>query len=305
MPEWVSPAKQEAAAGYGASLILKGTTLQESIDHAVALAASEGMTFIHPYNDERVIAGQGTIGLEIVEDLPKVATVIVPVGGGGLIAGITTAVKALVPESRVIGVQAAACPSARAAIAHGGPVTIGSGTTIADGIRVSRVGDLAFPVLRDRVDDLVEVDDEAIVAAMYALLERKKVLAEGAGATPLAALLSGKVKIAGGEQIVAVISGGNVDPFLFERVLRKGLFEAGRILEGTIELEEGPQSLPVLLSLIAGEGGTVTRIEQERVSSDLPLHLIRVNLDIETRGPDQRDRILAVLEKTGYRIHVK
>jgi threonine dehydratase len=305
MPEWVSPAKQEAAASYGASLILKGTTLQESIAHAVALAESEKMTFIHPYNDALVIAGQGTIGLEIAEDLPGVATVIVPIGGGGLIAGITTAVKALVPDCRVIGVQAAACPSARIALDHGGPVTISAAPTIADGIRVSRVGDLAFPVLRDGVDALAEVDEEAIISAMYTLLERKKVLAEGAGAAPLAALLSGKVKITRGEQVVAVISGGNVDASLFERILRKGLFEAGRILECTCEIEEGAKSLPVLLSLIAGEGGIVTRIGQERVSSDLPLHLIRVDLAIETRGPDHLNRILAVLAERKYRIHVK
>jgi threonine dehydratase len=305
MPEWVSATKQEATAGYGAAIILKGVTLQESIGHAIALAASGDMTFIHPYNDETIIAGQGTIGLEIIQDLPDVDTVIVPIGGGGLISGIATAVKTLRPEARVIGVQAAACPSVRNALERGEPVTVDSEPTIADGIRVNRIGSLAFPIVRDLVDAVVEVDDSAIVHAMYALLERKKVLSEGAGATPLAALLSGKVKITRGERIVVVISGGNVDPFLFERILRKGLYDSGRILECTFELEEGPQSLPLLLSLIAGEGGTVTRIEQERASSDLPLHLIRVTLEIETRGRDHRDWIPEVLEKAGYRIHVK
>jgi threonine dehydratase len=304
MPEWVSPSKQEAAAGYGATVVLKGATLQECIEYAADLAVQSDMTFIHPYDDEAVIAGQGTIGLEIVEDLPAVDSIIVPVGGGGLIAGITTAVKDLRPGARIIGVQASACPSARSALASGSPVTIDAGPTIADGIRVTRTGDLAFPVLRDRVDALVEVDDAAIVHAMYALLERKKVLAEGAAAAPLAALLSGKVQVAPGEQVALVISGGNVDAFLFERILRKGLFDAGRILECSLELEEGPRSLPALLSLIAQEGGTITRIEQVRGSPDLPLHLLRVILEIETRGPDHRERILSVLSGAGYRIQV-
>jgi threonine dehydratase len=249
-----------------------------------------------------VIAGQGTIGLEIVEDLPEVDSVIVPVGGGGLIAGITVAVKELRPETRIIGVQAEACPSARSALACGTPVTIDSGPTIADGIRVTRTGDLAFPVLRDRVDALVEVDDAAIVHAMYTLLERKKVLAEGAAAASLAALLSGKAQVAPGENVAIVISGGNVDAFLFERILRKGLFDAGRILECSLELEEGALSLPVLLSLIAQEGGTITRIEQVRGSPALPLHLVRVILEIETRGPDHQDRILSILKGAGYRV---
>ena len=302
MPEWVSPGKQEAAAGYGARIILHGRTLQESIEHAISRAESEQMTFIHPYDDEAVIAGQGTIGLEISEDLPGITTVIVPVGGGGLIAGIAVAVKALAPDARVIGVQAAACPSARSALTRGAPVTIDSEPTIADGIRVTRIGDLAYPLLRDLVEGVVEVDEEEIVHAMYTLLERKKVLAEGAGAAPLAALLSGRVQVKPGEQVAVVVSGGNVDPVLFERVLRKGLFEAGRLLECILELEEGPRSLPALLTLIAEEGGTISRVEQERGSPDLPLHLIRVNLGIETRGPAHQQQILERLRSAGYRV---
>jgi threonine dehydratase len=302
MPEWVSPSKQEAAMGYGATVILKGATLQECIDHASNLAGNGEMIFIHPYDDEAVIAGQGTIGLEIIEDLPSVDMVIVPVGGGGLIAGITTAVKELRPETRIIGVQAVACPSARKALEYGEPLTVDAGPTVAVGIRVPRVGDLAFQVIRESVDAIVEVDDSAIVHAIFALLERKKVLAEGAGAASLAALLSGLVPVVPGEHVVAVITGGNVDAFLFERILRKGLFDAGRILECSLELEEGPLSLPVLLSLIAQEGGTITRIEQVRGSPDLPLRLIRVILEIETRGPDHRDRILTILKGAGYRV---
>jgi threonine dehydratase len=305
MPEWVSPSKQEAAAGYGAAIILKGSTLQESIGHARELAASGHLTFIHPYNDEAVIAGQGTIGLELLGDLPDVDTVVVPIGGGGLIAGVAVAVKGIRPETRIIGVQAAACPSARNAFQSGKPVTISSGPTIADGIRVTRIGELAFPVLKDRVDGVVEVEEQEIVHAMYALLERKKVLAEGAGAAPLAALLSGKIPTEPRERVVVIISGGNIDPFLFERIFRKGLFDAGKIQEWSFELEEGPQSLPMLLTLIAREGGTITRIEQERGSSQLPPHLVRVVLEIETRGPEHRERILSKLQNAGYSVRTR
>ena len=300
MPVWVSPGKQEAAAGYGARIILNGSTLQESIDHAMTLAAERSMTFIHPYNDEAVIAGQGTIGLEILEDLPDTGSIVVPVGGGGLIAGIATAVKAIRPDIRIIGVQAAACPSAAAARETGGPATVTAHPTIADGIRVTRTGDLTWPAIRDLVDTIVLVDEAAMVNAISALLERKKVLAEGAGAAPLAALLSGAVTPAPGEKIVLVISGGNVDAFLLERIIRKGLYDSGRVLQCTFEIDEGVRALPHLLSLVAAEGGTISRVEQERITPDLPLHLIRVTLEIEVRGPRHGRRVMAALETAGY-----
>ena len=302
MPEWVSPGKQEAAAGYGARVILKGASLEESIIHAMNLADSGAMIFIHPYDDEAVIAGQGTIGLEILEDLPDADTIIVPVGGGGLIAGIATAVKAERPSVRVIGVQASACPSAAAALQGGGPVTVESYPTIAEGIRVTRTGDKTWPALRDLVEDVVLVEDEQIIAAISLLLERKKVLAEGAGAAPLAALLSGAIHLYPGKKVVAVVSGGNLDTFLLERVLRRGLFDAGKILTVTTDIEEGSRALPVLLSLIAHEGATISRVEQERGSPDIPLHLNRVTLEMELRGPEHRNRVISKLRENGYRV---
>jgi threonine dehydratase len=302
MPEWTSPGKQEAAAGYGAQVILKGTSLEESIEHARSLSASRSMTFIHPFDDDAVIAGQGTIGLEILEDLPDVETISVPVGGGGLIAGIATAVKAGRKSVRVIGVQASACPSAVAARRAGEPVTVESLPTIADGIRVTRTGDHTWPVVRDLVDDVVVVNDDQIVTAISSLLERKKVLAEGAGAAPLAALLSKTISLHRGEKVVAIISGGNLDTFILERIIRKGLFDEGRILRCTIEIEEGARALPALLSLIAREGAMVSRIEQERGSPDLPLHLNRVTLEMELRGPRHKDQLLIVLRENGYRV---
>ena len=202
MPEWVSLSKQEATVGYGARVILKGETLEESITHACERAKNEGYTFIHPYDDPAVIAGQGTVGLEIMEDLPGADHVIVPVGGGGLIAGIATAAKAIRPSVQVTGVQATACPSAVAALTQGKPVTVASGPTIADGIRVKRTGGIAFPVIRDLVDRVVLVDEVETRKAVVLLLERKKILSEGAGAVSLAALLEGRVPVRGGEKVV-------------------------------------------------------------------------------------------------------
>jgi threonine dehydratase len=302
MPVWVSPSKQEAAAGYGATVILSGKSLQESIDHALELGTSREMTFIHPYDDERVVEGQGTIGLEILEDLPDVDLVVVPVGGGGLIAGITTAVKAKRPESRVIGVQAEACPSAVEALRTGGPVTIESEPTIADGIRVTRTGDVTFPVIRDLVEELIIVDDDEIVDAVLALLERKKVLAEGGGAATLAALMAGKLPVRDDEKVVLVISAGNVDSFLLERILRKGLFSSGRILRCTVEMEEEGRSVADLLALVAREGGTLIGLEQERAAPDLSLSMISVTLELEVRGHQHQEKLLRVLWDAGYRI---
>jgi len=300
MPEWVSLAKQEATVGYGARVILRGGSLEESIAHAMQAALDEEMTFIHPYDDPLVIAGQGTIGLEILEDLPNVDLVIVPVGGGGLISGIASAVKSARPGTRVVGVQAAACPSAAEALRRGGPVEVGAGPTIADGIRVKRTGDHTYPVLRDCVSSVVLVDEEAITSAMLQLLERKKVLSEGAGAAPLAALLSGVVPLAQGEKVALVISGGNVDTFLLERILKKGLYSGGRMVQLAVVVEEGAHSLPALLQILARAGGVVNRIDQERSAPDLPVHQMRVILELEVRGQAHREALIAALHEAGF-----
>lgn len=300
MPEWVSLAKQEATLGYGARVLLKGTSLEESIRHARALSRSQEMTFIHPYDDPLVIAGQGTVGLEIFEDLPQTDLVVVPVGGGGLIAGIATAMKYLVPAARVVGVQAAACPSASTALEEGGPVTVEAHPTIADGIRVKRTGKLTFPALRDIVDDVVLVEEQAIVDAILQLLERKKVLSEGAGASPLAALLSGKVPVREGEKVVLVISGGNVDTFLLERILKKGLYANGRMVQLSVPVDEGVNSISLLLQILAREGAVVNRIDQERSAPDLPVHRMRVILELEIRGRSHLKALIAALNDSGF-----
>ncbi len=305
MPIWASIAKQEATRGYGSEVILKGESLVECIEIARQMALKTGRMFIHPYDDVEVIAGQGTIGLEILEDLPGVNTIIVPVGGG-LIGGIAAAVKALRPETRVVGVQAAACPSAIEAIKAGRPVALNAEEkgSLADAIMVTQVGDVSFVLLRDLVDEIVAVGEERIAAAMLLLQERKKILAEGAGAVPLAALLSRSIHLMPGSNAVLVISGGNVDSLLLDRVIHQGLLFQGRLMRFSVILEDAPGSLAKLLSLIAGFDANIVHIHHARNERDLPLVFTRVDLELETRGFDHIDLIRNSLEKAGYDIRL-
>jgi threonine dehydratase len=304
MPIWASIAKQEATRGYGAEVILKGESLVECIEIARQMAFETGRMFIHPYDDEEIISGQGTIGLEILEDLPDVDTIIVPVGGGGLIGGIAAAVKALRHQARIIGVQAAACPSACEALKAGGPVALDAeeNSSLADAIMVTQVGDADFPLLRDLVDEIVVVDESQIAAAMLLLLERKKILSEGAGAVPLAALLSKSVSLPPGSKAVLVISGGNVDSLLLDRIIHQGLLFQGRLMRFSVLLEDTPGSLAKLLNLIAGFGANVVHIHHARNRRDLPLNFTRVDLELETRGPNHIKEIAETMDASSYRI---
>jgi threonine dehydratase len=301
MPNWASISKQAATRAYGAEVILHGASLEESLDRAREMAA-QGMMLVHAYDDPLVIAGQGTIGLEIHEDLPSVDQVIVPVGGGGLVAGIATALRGRNPGVRVTGVQAAACPSAAEALRAGRPVTVESRPTLADGIRVRRVGDLPFPVIRDLVDRVALVDEDAIADAILLLLERKKVLAEGAGAAPLAAILSGSAGVTPGSRVVLVVSGGNLDIPLLERVIRRGLVRTGRVLHLTATIDDAPGTLAGVLSLIGSSGGNILHIHHGRGDPGIGVTAVRLDLVIETRGPDHSHAIREELRKAGYRV---
>ena len=303
MPVWASIGKQEATRGYGAEVILAGGSLAESISVAQDMAG-DGRAFIHPYDDLEIITGQATIGLEILEDLPDPDVVIVPVGGGGLIGGIATAIKAVRPETRVVGVQAAACPSALEALRAGERVAVDAKKSIADGISVKQVGEANFPIIRDKVDEVVLAEEEEISSAVLALLERKKVLAEGAGAAPLAALLGSKVSVPERSKVVLVISGGNLDPPLLERVIRQGLLRNGRIMRFSACIEDVPGSLARLLSLVAEGGGNVLSIHHARGGKDLSLFRSRVDLEVETRSFDQIEEIKEALLAAGYEIRV-
>jgi threonine dehydratase len=301
MPEWASISKQQATAGYGGEVILFGQSVDESIVKAKELA-NAGKTFIHPYDDTQIMAGQGTIGLEILQELPDPDMILVPVGGGGLIGGIATAVKSLHPKTRMIGVEAAACPSAHRSLQAGGVTRIEPQKSIADGIAIKQVGEITFSVMQDKVDSVVLVEEDQIAAAVLMLLERKKILAEGAGAVPLAALLSGAVETPKGAKIVLVISGGNMDSPLLDRVIRHGLFRNGRIMRFSVCLHDIPGSLAKLLTLVGDLQANVMHIDHDRIGRDLPIQYSRVDLELETRGPDHIEKVAQALREAGYHV---
>ena len=303
MPTWASISKQEATRSYGGKVVIGGDSVEESLRRAMALA-DEGRTFIHPFDDPEIIAGQGTIALEILEDGPDTDLIIVPVGGGGLIAGIALAAKSIRPNIRVVGVQAARCPSGRESRRKGQRVRVDAKSSIADGISVKQTGAHPFDLIQTHVDDIVLVDEEDIASAILMLLERKKILAEGAGATPLAALLAGVVPLPAGGRVVLLISGGNVDSPLLGRILNKGLVKNGRIMRLSVQLSDTPGSLARLLDRIADHQANVLHIRHERHLREMPLYTTGVELELETRGADHIETIRADLEGAGYGVRV-
>jgi threonine dehydratase len=301
MPEWASISKQEATCNYGGQVILWGKSIGESLEKAKEIAA-EGKTFIHPFDDVDIITGQGTLGLEILADLPDTRMILAPVGGGGLISGIALAAKALSSGVQVIGVQAGACPSAAEALHRGHVKTVRSQPSIADGISVRQIGELTFEILRSCVDRIALVDEAGIAGAILMLLERKKILAEGAGAVPLAALLNGAVTAPRGGKLVLVISGGNVDSPLLGRILHQGLLKNGRIMRVQVQLDDTPGSLARLLSLVARQKANVLHIYHDRNVMNVPLFVTSVSLELETRGAPHIAEVFEEIQQAGYRI---
>jgi len=304
MPVWASIGKQEATRSYGAEVILAGDSLAESISIAKDMA-EDGRAFIHPYDDPDIMAGQGTIGLEILEDLCDPDVVVVPVGGGGLVGGIASAIKAVRPQTKIVGVQAAACPSAFQSLREGRRVAVEARRSIADGISVKQIGEANYPIIRDLLDEVVLVEEEEIARAVLALLERKKVLAEGAGAAPLAALLNSKFEVPKEGKVVLVVSGGNLDPPLLERVIRQGLLKNGRIMRFSACIDDVPGSLSRLLGLVAERGGNVLSIHHSRGGRGLSLFKTRVEVEVETRSFDQIEDIAEALKARGYEIKLR
>jgi threonine dehydratase len=300
MPVGASFAKVEAARGYGAEVVLEGASYAEAAQAMHRLATAQGLTVIPAFDDERVIAGQGTVGLEIVEQCPDVDLILVPVGGGGLAAGVALAVKALRPTAQVVGVQAAAAPAARESFIHRHPRTVRPRVTIADGIAVSRPGDVTLPLLLRYLDDIVTVDEESITGAMVALLERSKLVVEGAGAVGAAALLAGAVN-AGGRTTVVILSGGNIDMNLLGRVVEHGLAHAGRYLVIRVALHDRPGQLARVLRVLADAGANVLDIYHRRTGSHLTFGQVQVELLLETRNATHAEAVCAALEAHGYR----
>ncbi len=262
--------------------------------------SAEGKTFIHPFDDADIITGQATAGLEIFDELPDPDLIVAPVGGGGLIAGIASAAMAIRPDTQVIGVQSSACASAYESAFRGQITAVEGRSSIADGISVKQVGRLNFDIIQKGVEDLTLVDEEEIAAAILLLLERKKILAEGAGAAPLAGVLNGSVKVPRQGKTVLVISGGNVDSPLLGRIIRQGLIKNGRVMRVRVRMADIPGSLAKLLALIAQMKANVLHIYHDRSVRDVPIYVTHVELELETRGPGHVKKIDEALEAAGY-----
>jgi threonine dehydratase len=302
MPEGSSIAKQEATRSYGGKVILFGSDVDQALRHAKEME-KDGKIFVHPFDDEEIIAGQGTLGIEILEDVPEVETVVVPVGGGGLISGISTIVKRRRPRVRVIGVQSAHAPSAVASLAKRKIVEVKIRPTLADGIALRKIGERAFPILQKNVDQIVTVQEDEIASAILMLMERKRVVAEGAGATPLAALLSGRPKIRG-KRVVLVISGGNIDFNLLDRIIEKGLAQTGRMVRFEVLLRDVPGALARIADLIGRYRANILHIIHERAARDIPIGSSRVILVLETRNKSHIREIAAGLKKENYPVRM-
>jgi len=298
MPEGVSLAKQMATQAYGGEVVLFGQNTDEALGYAKKLA-KDGRPLIHPFDDEQVIAGQGTIGFEILEEVPGVEAIIVPVGGGGLISGIASIVKKRRPDVKMIGVQSIQAPSAYTSLKRKKIVEVKVKPTLADGIAIRRVGEITFPMIQKGVDEIVTVEEDEIASAILTLMERKRIVAEGAGATPLAALLSRRWKTRL-KKIVLVISGGNIDFHLLDRIIEKGLAQTGRLVRMSILLRDVPGALAKLTSLVAQRRANILHIIHERAAKDIPIGFSKVILVLETRGSDHIREIREDLKEKGY-----
>jgi threonine dehydratase len=299
MPLATPLVKVTATRGFGAEVVLHGANYDEACDEALRICTAEEMTFIHPFDDPLVMAGQGTIGLELLEQVPELQAVAVPIGGGGLIGGIACAIKESRPEIRVIGVQTSRLPSMAAAIEQHGPVTLESATTIADGIAVRRAGDVTFPVVEKYVDEIVTVDEDEVASAILVLLEREKTLAEGAGATALAALIQKKTTLTD-ERTAVIVSAGNIDVTLLSRIIERGLVQDGRMIRLRIHLLDKPGALAELTRLIASHRVNIVDTLYNRAYYGVNLGNTAIDITLETRGREQVAELLAALTSEGY-----
>jgi threonine dehydratase len=300
MPVAAPLPKVAATREYGAEVRLHGAVVDETLRAATEYAEETGAVFIHPFDHPDVIAGQGTVGLEILEQCPEVRTILVGIGGGGLAAGLAVAVKAMRPEVRIVGVQAAGAAAYPPSLAAGRPVALGSVATMADGIMVGRPGDVPFAVIRDLVDDVVTVTEDQLSKALLLCLERAKLVVEPAGASPVAALLAAPRAYEG--PVVAVLSGGNVDPLLLQRILRHGMSAAGRYLSLRLRLTDRPGALATLLGVLSVVDANVLDISHVRTDPRLGLAEAEVELHLETKGPEHCDAVGTALEGAGYTV---
>jgi threonine dehydratase len=303
MPEHTPLIKVSNTKRFGAGVRFHGATLSDAMVEARRMQSEDGYVLLHAFDDAHVIAGQGTIGLELLEQIPELTAVVVPIGGGGMIAGIATALKERRPDVRVYGVEAAAAASALASRRAGQVVRIETSDTIADGIAVKRVGDLTFPIIERYVDDIVAVSEEEIAHGVHLLLENEKMLAEGAGAVPLAALVSGRLPIGPSDVTVMILSGGNIDVNLVKRIIDRGMVTDGRLVRLAVTVPDRPGNLARLTHLVAAAGANVLQVAHRRAYADISVRDVEIVLQLETRGRDHVTAIVARLERDG--VHVR
>jgi threonine dehydratase len=300
MPLTAPLPKVAATKAYGAQVRLGGHTVDEALLSAAAFAAETGAVLIHPFDHADIIAGQGTVGLELLEQCPDVRTVVVGLGGGGLVSGIASAVKALRPDVEVVGVQASGAAAFPPSLAAGHPVALQSMATMADGIAVGCPGEVTFAHVRALVDRVVTVDDDALSRALLLSLERAKLVVEPAGAAALAAVMETPTAFA--PPVVVVLSGGNIDPLLLSKVIRHGLVAAGRFLSLRVRIPDRPGELARLLGVLAESGTNVLDVEHQRTGRTLHLDEVEVELQLETRGTDHSDQVLTALREASYTV---
>ncbi|WP_313691988.1 threonine ammonia-lyase [Halorarum halobium] len=304
MPKYAPISKVSATRRYGSDVVLHGVDYSEAAARAHEIEAAEDRTYVHAFDDELVMAGQGTIGLEIAEQCPEADTVVVPIGGGGLVSGVATAVKGTLDDVRVVGVQAEGASATADSLRKGSRQELASVDTIADGIAVRATGEKTFPVIREHVDEVVTVSDEEIAVAVTKLLERSKTLVEGAGAVSLAAVLERAFEYEDDETIVPVLSGGNIDMNTLTTVVLRGLVEMGRYLKVRTELKDRPGALERLVEVIADANANIFAIRHDRTSRDIAVNAAEVEVDLEAHGDEHAAEIVASLEGHGYEVDV-
>lgn len=304
MPAGAAHAKVVATKGYGANIHLHGSDYQDAFDAADAFCQERGSVFVHAFDDPFIMAGQGTLGLEVMEELPDLDVLLVPIGGGGLIGGVATAVKALKPDVRIIGVQAEGASTVAPSLQKGKVVPLDEVRTMADGIACRKLGELTFEAIQNHVDEVVTVDESEIAAAILFLLERTKVAVEGAGAVTLAAAMHGHADLEG-KKVCAVVSGGNIDMTLLSRIIQRGLVKEGRIVVVETDLNDAPGAIAEFLEKLGDANANVLDIQHDRLRTSVALHQTHVEVHVETRGPDHVAQLQKDLAAAGYDVVIQ
>jgi threonine dehydratase len=295
--------KVQATRKFGAAVTLHGLSYDDAYAKARELEAANGYVFIHAFDDDAIIAGQGTCALEILEQVPDVDVLVASIGGGGWLGGMALAIKSLKPSVRVVGVESSLIPKMRAALDAGGPVVLPAATTLADGIAVKRAGEHTLPLFRKYVDEIVGVDDEEVANAILVLIEREKTVAEGAGAAPAAALLQGKLSgLTPQTKVVCAISGGNIDVNIIARIIERGLVKEGRRVMLSLRVPDRPGTLAGVLATVAAERGNVLEVHHNRAFLKGAIGDTEIELTLETRGPEHIDALTAALAGKGYSV---